>query len=79
PQLQANPAVDLARMQFADDEALHHYGWVDKQHGVLRIPIDRAMDLIVERGLPTRGPGTQNASGVTPVEMQKRKAEAAKP
>jgi hypothetical protein len=28
--------------------------WIDPEKGVVRIPIDRAMDLLVERGLPVR-------------------------
>jgi hypothetical protein len=31
---------------------LGSYGWVDREHGVARIPIDRAMDLVVEGRLP---------------------------
>lgn len=79
PQLQIDPARDLAQMQTADDGRLNSYGWIDQQAGVVRIPIERAMDLIAQRGLPTRGPGTQNASGVTAVQMQEQKAAATKP
>jgi hypothetical protein len=39
----------------ADESAfLHSYGWVDRQAGVVRIPIDRAVTLLLERGLPAR-------------------------
>ena len=39
----------------ADESAfLHSYGWVDRQAGVVRIPIDRALTLLLERGLPAR-------------------------
>ena len=38
----------------AEEKALHEYGWVDQPHGVVRIPIDRAMDLVTQRGLPAR-------------------------
>jgi len=31
-----------------DDTALTSYGWVDKSQGIARIPIDRAMDLVVQ-------------------------------
>ncbi len=79
PQLQVNPALDLQAFQAAEETKLHRYGWIDKSKGIVRIPIERAMDLIVERGLPTRGPGTRNASGVTAVDMQKQKAAATKP
>lgn len=45
------------RGQFKDfllkqEDQLNSYGWVDQQAGVAHIPIDRAMDLIVQRGLP---------------------------
>ncbi|MDQ6911292.1 MAG: hypothetical protein M3119_06315 [Verrucomicrobiota bacterium] len=79
PQLQIDPAVDLEKMRAADEAKLNSYGWVDKDAGIVRISIARAMDLIAQRGLPTRGPSTQNASGLTAVDMQKRKAEATKP
>ena len=39
----------------ADESALlHSYSWVDRQAGIVRIPIDRAMTLLLERGLPAR-------------------------
>ena len=44
------PVSDLIAMRAGEEEKLHHYGWVDKQHGVARIPIDRAKDLLVQRG-----------------------------
>lgn len=43
-----------------DDQSHKHlddYGWVDQEHGVVRIPIQRAMDLVAAQGLPAR-PGT---------------------
>lgn len=79
PRLQVNPAVDLKKFQAEEDSRLNSYGWVDQRAGVIRIPIQRAMDLIAQRGLPTRGPGTQNSSGKTPVDMQREKAAATKP
>lgn len=76
PQLQTNPAIDLEEFQTAEEAKLNSYGWVDKSAGVIRIPIERAMDLIAQRGLPTRGPGTQNASDKTSVIIQQDKAAA---
>jgi hypothetical protein len=35
-------------------QRLNSYGWVDQQAGIARIPIDRAMALLAQRGLPTR-------------------------
>src|ERR1700752_2511147 len=53
PKLQISPRTDLAQMRAAEQNTLHSYGWVDKQKGVVRIPIERAMELTAQRGLPT--------------------------
>jgi hypothetical protein len=79
PQLQTDPAADLKRFRANEEAELNHYGWIDRQKGIVRIPIEQAMELIVQRGLPTRKPGSVDASGLTPVDMQKQKAEATKP
>jgi hypothetical protein len=52
PRLQDVPAQDLATFRAEEDETLTSYGWVDQRAGVVRIPIDEAMKLIVEQGLP---------------------------
>jgi hypothetical protein len=57
PRLQVHPAVDLKNLLRDENEKLNSYGWVDKQDGIARIPIDRAMDLLLKNGLPVR-PGT---------------------
>lgn len=43
---------DLADLHEREDLLLHHYSWVDKPGGAVRIPIQRAMELIAQRGLP---------------------------
>jgi len=54
PRLQTNPREDLAELRAKEDELLTTYGWVDKNAGVVRIPIDEAMKLTLQRGLPAR-------------------------
>ena len=54
PRLQINPQEDLRQLRAREDEILRGYGWVDKNTGVARIPIEEAMKLVVERGLPAR-------------------------
>jgi len=54
PRLQSAPIADLKDMRAAEEQILTGYGWVDQAHGVVRIPIDRAMDLLAQRGVPTR-------------------------
>ena len=52
PRLQSDPFAELDHLRGAQDAQLHSYGWVDQTAGVAHIPIDRAIDLLVENGLP---------------------------
>ncbi len=52
--LQRDPAQDMQTMGTEQEAILSSYGWVDKQAGVVHIPIERAIELTLERGLPTR-------------------------
>ena len=79
PQLQTNAQVDLAKYEDEENKKLNSYGWLDKRAGVIHVPIERAIDLLVQRGLPTRGPGTNNSSGITPEQLQQQKAAATAP
>jgi len=54
PRLQTNPKQDLRDLLAAEDKVLNSYGWVDRTRGIVRIPIDEAMKLTVQRGLPAR-------------------------
>lgn len=70
PRLQDTPVLDLKAMRDAEDKILTSYGWVDKSKGVVRIPIDKAIDLLAQRGLPARPQnGPQSASdAIVPAE-----------
>ncbi len=57
PRLQTAPQRDLYEMRRHEDSILTTYGWVDQKAGVARIPIDRAMDLLLKRGVPARADG----------------------
>jgi hypothetical protein len=61
PRLQTTPSGDLEAMRASDEERLNRYGWVSEEQGVVRIPIERAMDIVAARGLPTR-PGAKAGS-----------------
>lgn len=56
PPLQTAASEDLGRFREEQAGKLHSYGWIDRRQGIIRIPIERAMALIAERGLPTRAP-----------------------
>jgi hypothetical protein len=51
---QSTPVTDLAAMRDAEQRALTTYGWVDPQKGIVRVPIDEAMKLTLQRGLPVQ-------------------------
>lgn len=53
PRLQTNSARDYEAFRRAQEKQLTSYGWIDKQQGVVRIPVSQAMDLLAERGLQT--------------------------
>lgn len=55
PRLQTNPERDLRQLQAADQAVLHSYGWVDKAAGKVHIPIEQAIDLLLEREGVRRG------------------------
>jgi hypothetical protein len=50
---------DVADLHAREDILLDNYSWVDKSKGTVRIPIERAMELIAQRGLPV-APATQS-------------------
>jgi hypothetical protein len=54
PRLEVIPEQILRQLRAEEDAVLHSYGWVNRDTGVVRIPIDRAMLLLMERGLPAR-------------------------
>jgi len=61
PRLEENERAQLRPFIEDQDQKLATYDWVDKDSGTVRIPIDRAMELIVQRGLPVRPEGASPA------------------
>lgn len=66
PRLQTYPFDDIKELHKEENKILDHYAWIDQNAGVVRIPIERAIDVLAEKGLPYRqaepaqpgGPGT---------------------
>jgi hypothetical protein len=58
PRLQTQPFKDVYALKTAQRGLLHSYGWIDKASGAVHIPIERAMQLTVEQGLPAREGGS---------------------
>lgn len=53
PRLQSDPHAELLVMRAREDSILSSYGWVDKKTLVVRVPIQRAMEMTVAEGLPS--------------------------
>jgi len=52
PVLQDDPATDLALFRREEEQRLSSYGWIDPQQRIVRVPIERAIEILSERGLP---------------------------
>jgi hypothetical protein len=66
PQLETDERTQLDSVRLNEAKTLNTYGWVDQKAGIVRIPIDRAMDLIAQRGLPVRQQGAPVETGTNP-------------
>jgi hypothetical protein len=64
PKLEEDERGQLNGIRLAEEQTLYSYGWVDEKSGTVRIPIERAMDLLVQRGLPVRPQGATNESSI---------------
>jgi hypothetical protein len=72
PRLESDERLEINDFRLQEENKLHSYGWVNQQAGVVRIPIDRAMQLLAQRGLPTRP-----QAGVVPASDVNTAREAA--
>jgi hypothetical protein len=53
PRLEVHPTIEMHELRSDEDKILSTYGWTDKDKAIVRVPIDRAMELQLERGFPT--------------------------
>jgi hypothetical protein len=58
PRLEAQSGQSLGPYRAAATARLNSYGWVDRQAGIVSIPIERAMDVTAQQGLPARATPT---------------------
>jgi hypothetical protein len=66
PRLQADPVRDLDKVHAAENAILNGPPvWLDEQNGVVRIPIEQAMKLTLERGLPKQPSNLQAVPGAS--------------
>jgi len=69
PRLQIDPKLDLDVLRAAEHKTLSSYAWVDKDAGIVQVPIERAMEMLLAKGLPARQgpvPTKMSPMGVAP-------------
>lgn len=84
PRLQSKPSASLAAFRRREEKELRSYRWIDKQQGVVQIPVERAMELLLKRGLPepkaqpqqTKGDKSSGADGKPASDREGEKPEA---
>jgi hypothetical protein len=79
PRLETNERGQLFEQRMKEEETLNTYGWVDQKGGVAHIPIDRAMKVIAQRGLPTAPPNAAAGSAGQKQDNPAAKTEKAPP
>jgi hypothetical protein len=84
PRLQTNPLSDLQAVRAVEDSHLDRYAWIDREHGIAQIPIDRAMELWTKNysatpppALPTAPVTNAPAPERTELQMRQQKAQEA--
>jgi hypothetical protein len=78
PQLQPNTTADMAEFRHSESQGLEGYSWVNEKEGIARIPIERALKIVADRGLPkappdpTPAPGSADPKKPVPPEASKK-------
>ncbi len=54
PRLETAPAKELAALRERENAVLGAYAWVDKAKGIAEVPVDRAIEIASETGLPVK-------------------------
>ena len=52
PRVEEKPYLQLQNLRALEDHMLNSYAWVDQKEGTVRVPIDRAIGMVEQRGLP---------------------------
>jgi hypothetical protein len=89
PRIEVAPYEQLQQLRVKEDHILTTYALIDKSSGTVRIPIDRAIDLLAAKGLPSHNylddilagrkpptPGKQPESGAKPAEAKQGSSDA---
>ena len=53
PRLDAHPAEELRTIHSREDHILSSYAVIDQKQGIVRVPVDRAIDMLAQKGVPS--------------------------
>jgi hypothetical protein len=74
-QLQVNPREEWLKYRGEQERALESFAWENKANGIVRVPIEQAMDILMKKGLPVQGetsaPAAEKSS--TPAAQGRKK------
>lgn len=70
PRLSVTPGDELKTLRAEEDKLLEGYDWIDRDKGIVRIPVARAIEILAQRGLPVRSQGKDAAVGVRPPQRK---------
>jgi hypothetical protein len=74
PRLQISAPADLADFRAREEAELNGYGWINKTQAIVRIPIQEAMNLIVDKNLlPVRQGTNAPANGISALQLQQER------
>lgn len=78
PKLEEDERGQLNGIRLKEEQTLSTYDWVDEKAGIVRIPIDRAMDLLAQRGLPVRAQAMGGETSAMQLKAQPEKTKGSK-
>jgi hypothetical protein len=79
PRLQVSPKWDLQEFRAQEDKELLTYGWINRTAGIVRVPIQRAMDLVLAQGLKSRTGSNTNQLGPSTYQLIEKRPEHREP
>ena len=75
PRLEVDERGQLNDIRIKEEQTLSTYGYLDKSAGTVRIPIDRAMELIAQRGLPVQKAAMESPAAAPSGDAGKKKGK----
>jgi hypothetical protein len=69
PRLEERSGLNLRPYMQEENHILNSYGWVNRKAGIVRVPINQAITLLLQQGLPVRKPGQMTLAPSVPHEV----------